>query len=105
MMPSLSQFLRRTTLRSLELIVLQFLVIVILPNNEVGTAELPAIIAKKIATATGSRAVLPSKVKRAPVVSKVRHEPPQDICGRAAQLRLSVPPHAAALQLSQRLRV
>ena len=104
-MSALIQLPGRGTLRSLELIVLQFLVIVILPNNDVGTSELPAISAQKVAAATGSRPVLPSQGKRAPVVAKVRHELPQGVGGRAAQLRLPLPPHAAALQLSQRLRI
>jgi hypothetical protein len=45
---------------TLELIALQFLVVVILPNNDVGTPELPAVGAKKVASSVDSCSVAPS---------------------------------------------
>jgi|SRR5579863_1177155 len=104
-MSGLSQILRRATLRSLELIILQFLVVVIMPNNEVGTPDLPAVGAKKVTTATGCRPVSPSKARPATASRRVRQKRPVSIDCRPPELRLADVPRAAASQLSQHLRI
>ena len=59
-MPVWQLCLRRLAKRTLELIVLQFLVVVILPDNAVGTPELPAVGAKKVACSADSYSVASS---------------------------------------------
>jgi hypothetical protein len=59
-MPVWQHCLRRAAKRTLELIVLQFLVVVILPDNAVGTPDLPAVGAKKVACSADSSSVAPS---------------------------------------------
>lgn len=51
---------RRLALRMLELILLQFLVVVILPDNAVGTHDLPAVGAKRIVCGADDCGVAPS---------------------------------------------
>jgi hypothetical protein len=47
-------------MRTLELVVLQFLVVVILPDNAVGTPELPAVGARKVLCSANSYSIAPS---------------------------------------------
>ena len=104
-MSTLKKFLGQGPVRVLELIVLQFLVIVISPNNEVGTAELPAVTARKVTAATGARPLVAAKDKPPSAAARPRHERPCDTDCPAPELRLTVIPQPAALQLSQRLQI
>lgn len=92
-------------MRSLELIILQFFVVVIMPNNAVGTPDLPAVGAKKVAAATGSRPVVPWKTKRAVAALRSRQGRPQTIGSRQPPLRQADLPRAAALQLLRPLQI
>lgn len=91
--------------RSLELMLLQFLVMVVLPNTEIGTSELPAVTAHRLAGAQGRRLAAPSREK--PPVSLARSGQPRPrtsglsvatICRACARWRFTVP-------LAQRLRI
>jgi hypothetical protein len=92
-------------MRTLELIVLQFLVIVILPNNEVGTQELPAVGANKVLCSAGNYSVAPSKGKPAAVAVLLGHEPTTYVVGHSLVLRHAAIRAADVLQLVPRLRI
>jgi hypothetical protein len=99
--------LRKTAIRALELIILQFLVVVILPNNEVGTPELPAVGAAKVSCSAGNCSIAPAKDKLSASVVLFVH----DCTTFVGDHSLVASRHAAItaaddiLQLSRRLRI
>jgi hypothetical protein len=97
--------LRIVAIRTLELIVLQFLVIVILPNNVVGTSELPTVVAKRVVCSSGNRSVAPSKGKRAAFVVLFGHERTIYVGGHSLSSRHTAVPVADVLPLARRLRI
>ena len=104
-MSALGRLLIRARNRSLELLVLQFFVVVILPNNAVGTPDLPAVGAKKVIGAQGRRLAQPAQGKPPARIargcrlrSRLRGRPTTAVCQ-------AVLPHPAASQLSQHLRI
>lgn len=97
--------LRRVAMRTLELIVLQFLVIVILPNNAVGTAELPSVVAKRVQCSAGGCSVTTSKAKPAAFVFLFGHERTRYVGAHSLALRHAAISTADVLQLSRRLRI
>jgi hypothetical protein len=98
--------LRRAAKRTLELIVLQFLVVVILPDNAVGTQDLPAVGAKKVACRAASCSVAPSGGEPAALLDPIALD--RTMCIGDHSLALSQHPAnyaAEALQFSRRLRI
>ena len=106
-MMSVRQYcLRRSAMRTLELVVLQFLVIVVLPNNGVGTPELPAVGAASVLCGAGSCSVAPSKGEPPAFAVLFGLESTQNV----SEYVLVLSRHAAiaaadVLQLSRRLRI
>jgi hypothetical protein len=106
-MMSVRQYcLRRVAIRTLGLIVLQFFVIVILPNNEVGTPELPAVGAASVLCSAGSCSVAPCKGESAAFAMLFGLEGTEYV----GQDSLVLSRHGAisaadVLQLSRRLRI
>jgi hypothetical protein len=98
--------LRRTATRTLELIVLQFLVMVILPNNEVGTPELPAVGAKQVVCSADSCSVAPSTGELAAFVVQCGLDRTEYVgdCSLMASRNAAISA-ADVLQLSRRLRI
>jgi hypothetical protein len=92
-------------MRTLELIVLQFLVIVILPNNVVGTPELPTVLAKRVVCSSGNCSVASSKGKLAVFVVRFGHERTTCVGGRSLASRHASLLAADLLPLSRRLRI
>jgi hypothetical protein len=88
----------------LELILLQFLMLVVLPTSDVGTPELPAITATKIGAAAASRPVGPG-IGKPPAISCLGHERPHAVPGRACELRPAGLSLEAAWHLKQRLQI
>jgi hypothetical protein len=100
---ALHQFFTRASMQSLEFIILQFLVAVILPNNAVGTSDLPAVGAKKVVGGTGCQPVVSSKGGDAVAVVVVRHQFACHVAFRSPSRPTFLP--QAAVQLSRRLRI
>jgi|SRR5579863_2867887 len=98
--------LRRAAIRALELVVLQFLVVVILPNNEVGTQELPAVGAVKVSCSAGNHSVAPAKDKLAASLVLFVHDCTTYVGDHPLVVSRQAAISAAdVLQLSRRLRV
>jgi hypothetical protein len=103
-MPVWQLRLARVAKQTLALMALQFLVVVILPDNAVGTSELPAVGVRKVVCSTDSGSVAPSGGQPAAVSNLLVHD--LAICvgdhflveSRRAQTRA-----ADSLQLSKRL--
>ena len=98
--------LRRVAMRTLEFIVLQFLVVVILPDNAVGTPELPAVGAKKVACSADSCSVAPSPGEPATALNLFGFD--LAICVSEHSLvesRSAAHSGTDALHLSRRLRI
>ncbi|MBI3861003.1 MAG: hypothetical protein HY290_03825 [Planctomycetia bacterium] len=102
---ALDHLLDRARHRSLELIILQFLIVVILPNNDVGTPELPAVGAKVVRGAQGSRSVSPVKDNPPPRIARRPNLPLQSIERLLSASCASARAHAAASLLTPRLRL
>lgn len=97
---------RKVAKRTLAFIALQFLVVVILPDNAVGTPDLPAVGAKKVACSADSCSVAPSHGEPAAPLDLFAF----DLATRVGDHSLIVSRHAAScaadvLQLSRRLRI
>jgi hypothetical protein len=93
-------------MRTLEFIVLQFLVVVILPDNAVGTPDLPAVGAKKVACSADSCSVAHSRGE--PAAALGLFGPDLAICIGEHSLVESRPPASSAagvLPLWRRLRI
>jgi hypothetical protein len=93
-------------MRALEMVVLQFLVIVVLPNNGVGTPELPAVGATSVRCSADGCSTAPSKGEPATFVLLFRLESTEYV----GEDFLVFSRHAAisaadVLQLSRRLRI
>jgi hypothetical protein len=98
--------LRSAAMRSLELILLQFLVIVILPNNEVGTPELPAVGAKSVLCSEDGCSAAPAKDMPAACNLLFVHDCTTCVDDHCLLVsRQAAIPAADVLQLSQRLRI
>ncbi len=98
--------LRRVALRMLELILLQFLVVVILPDNAVGTQDLPAVRAKKVLCSAANCSVAPSSGESPAVLDLFALQ----LATCAGDYSLPMSRNAAGsaadvLQLSRRLRI
>jgi len=91
--------------RSLGWMLLQFVVVVILPNNEVGTAGLPAVTARQVIGAQGVRVAAPSRDKPHHPVALARDLNRRIVDSPARAVCCGFPSRAAALKLSQRLRI
>jgi hypothetical protein len=93
-------------MRTLGLIVLQFLVIVILPNNGVGTHELPAVGATSVRCSADGCSVAPSKGEPAAFVFLFGLESTEyvgeDVLVLSRRAAISA---VDILQLSRRLRI
>ena len=93
-------------MRTLELVVLQFLVIVVLPNNGVGTPELPAVGAATVLCSAGSYSVSPSKGEPAAFLVLFGLESTEYVGKDSLELSWHAAISAAdVLQLSRRLRI
>lgn len=103
-MTMIQKLIRHALRRPLELILLQFFVVVILPNSVVGTANLPAVNAKRVAAVSRVRAAVPPIGKLSVNVAAVRHARLQSDAGRAPRSLLAVRVQTTAL-LAQRLRI
>jgi hypothetical protein len=90
-------------MRSLEFMIFQFLVAVILPNNPVGTSDLPAVGAQRIVVAKGCHSVQSFKGKPAFEVDRCRPKCPW----LAAPNLLASRPNSgrSVLQSSRRLQI
>ena len=98
--------LRSIAMRTLEIIVLQFFVVVILPNNEVGTQELPAVGARKVSCSAGNSSVAPDKDKPAASVVLFVHDCTTYVGDHSLVVsRLAAISAGDVLQLSRRLRI
>jgi hypothetical protein len=92
--------------RTLELVVLQFLVIVILPNNGVGTPELPAVGAASVRCSADGCSVAPSKGEPAAFIVLFGLESTEYVGEDSLVLsRHAANAPAHVLQLSRRLRI
>jgi hypothetical protein len=100
------QCLRRVAMRTLELIVLQFLVVVIVPNNQVGTPELPTVVAQRLHSSAASCSVAPSKGQPAAFAMLFGLESTEYVGQEFLALsRRAAISAADVLQLSRRLRI
>ncbi len=92
-------------MRTLELIVLQFLVIVILPNNGIGTSELPAVGAKRVLCRAGNCSVASTTGTPGAVAVLFERDRTTHVGSRSLVSRQAAIPAADILQLSRRLRI
>ena len=99
------QCLRKVAMRTLEFIVLQFLVVVILPNNQVGTPELPTVVAQRLLCSARSCSDAPTKGKPAAFAIRLGHERTMYVGGHSLASRRAAISAADVLQLSRRLRI
>lgn len=97
---------RSATIRSLGLIVLQFFVIVILPNNVVGTSALPAVGAASVRCGADAWSIAPFKGEPAAIFVLIGLESPGYVGEHSLVFsRIAAFSAADTLQISRRLRI
>ncbi len=98
--------LRRGVMRTLAFIVFPFLVVVVLPNNEVGTSDLPAVGARSVLGNADGCSMTPSKGAPAVFVVALGLDGMEYVRQNALVLSPNpANPAADILQLSRRLRI
>lgn len=91
-------------MRTLAFVILQFFVVVVLPND-VGTPELPAVGARRVAAKAICRSISPSKDRLSTTILAVRFGHPFDVSRAAFEFPNGLLTQSTALQLSPRLRI